>query len=95
MCLSWNSLVAPKLTDAITGFLPSSFSASVCHEIESFPFRYRFIKTVGQHAEKPTRKQAHLVFADTQSQTQKTKRACFFFAKAQNPKFENGTIGLI
>ena len=36
---------------------------------------------------KPTRKQAHLVFADTQSQHRKTKRACFV-ANARTKKNE-------
>src|SRR5690606_26450949 len=39
-------LASPKFTDAITGFVPSSFSASVCQEIESFPLRYKFNNTL-------------------------------------------------
>ena len=46
LCFISNLLVSPRLTDAIVGFSPSSFSLSACHPILSLPSLYKFNKTL-------------------------------------------------
>ena len=47
LVVRWRNLkrrVAPRESDAIQGSIPNSGSSSECHDILSFPFRYRFAK---------------------------------------------------
>ena len=43
-CFMWNIRSAPKLKEAITGFIPNSFSLSACQPLLSWPSRYKFSK---------------------------------------------------
>ena len=46
LCFNWKILSAPKLTEAIIGLVPNSFSLSACQPLPSFPSRYKLSKTV-------------------------------------------------
>ena len=46
LCRNRKSLSAPKLTDAIIGLMPSSFSSSLCQPIPTLPSGYSFNRTL-------------------------------------------------
>lgn len=92
----WSKWIDKKAQTANTGYtsggfqsnlqVPGPLARAVTVDSESATEPARCIPSTLRQCKKPTAQTAHLVFADTKANAEKTKRACFLPTLGQNER---------